>query len=996
MRTRLTAKISMTALTAAIAMTPAYAQAQDPTTSIEQTDVTGSNADEPTIVVTGSRIRRSNASSAIPVQIFEKDDIQATGSVDVAEIVTEIPGVDFDLSPENTALSTQNAGLSTVNLRRLGGNRTLTLISGRRAVSNSGNGERVSFNTIPSGFVQSLEVTTGGASAIYGSDAIAGVVNIILENDFEGLELTGRYGQAEASGEEETNFTARYGKRFADDRIYMLFGFDYDRETAIIADATRPGSIANVEFNRPNQSRLAGEGDNPDAFGSEIGFGDCDNSGNFCINPAGSSFLPGGLFEGDDAWNVGGVWFNDRSLLPQDGRLASFSFETDSDGFNFRPGRTLSPEFESFVAGWLANFEMTPTTSLSAELFYSHIETSTLNAALNVSNGTDIGFNNALGDVGTIAADHPFIPPEVEETRSGTVSWRRRFVEVGQRERANKRETIRAAIALDGQIWDDWQWTLGGTFGRYDQDQRYLNELNFLNIRNALTVETVNGVVQCASAAARADGCVPLNVFGEGSITPAMADYIRYTGRLRQNREQLTFGGSMDGELFELWGAGPVKAAFGFEWREERQETIGDPDNVSELTSVTPVPDIRAKFDVWETFGEVDIPIIADQLSLQLAARYANYSTIGSVFSYNIGGSWQPIDDIRFRAQYSRSQRAPTLTEFFSPARGDFDSLRDPCDGLMPDGSGITPAPGSTASADVIAANCLAEPGIQAFFADPDNAGEAFQFNGGISGPNAGNNTLQEETADTYTAGIVFTPSFLPGFNLIVDYYNITVNDAIGSVSTQLTADLCYGDVGFPNSRFCDVITRDATTGRVVEVINRQENLNSLTAKGIDATLAYEFEPGIIPGEIGIDVRYTHYLENNFTFLAIEGPQTEEFVGQIGASQDEFRAQLSYKLGGFQASWTTIYSGGGVDDLDVLSTDPAFFRAPDQDIHNLFLNYQFGEKPRVSIFGGVRNIFDDIGPLVPLGLNNGSSRNIVSRLNDVEGREFYAGLRVTF
>ncbi|MBV7255866.1 TonB-dependent receptor [Pacificimonas sp. WHA3] len=986
----------MTALATAIVATPTYAQVQDQTSPPPTPDVASSAQDEQTIVVTGSRIRRSNANSAIPVQILVKEDIQSTGSVDVAEIVTEIPGVDYSLSPENTALSTQNAGLSTVNLRRLGGNRTLTLIDGRRAVSNSGNGERVSLSTIPTGFIKAVEVTTGGASAIYGSDAIAGVVNLLLEDDFEGLDLYARYGEAEASGEEETRFTSRYGKRFADDRIYMLFGFDYWRETAIFADATRPGSIANVEFNRPNRSRLPGQEDNPDAFGSEIAFGDCDNSGKFCINPSGSSYLPGGVFEGDDAWNVGGVWFNDQSLLPQDGRLAAYGFETDSDGFNFRPGTSISPSFESFTGGWLANFDMTPTTSLSAELYYSHIDTTTTNSASAAFFGTDIGVNNALGDIGTMAADNPFIPPEVEETRIGRVSWYRRFSELGNRKTVNKRQTIRGALSLDGQIWDDWEWTLGGTFGRFDQKQRLLNYLNYLNIRNALNVETVNGSVQCADADARADGCVPLNIFGEGSITPQMADYIRYTGRLRQNREQLTFGGSMNGELFDLSWSGPVRAAFGFEWREESQETYGDPDNGIELTSLTPIPDIRAQFSVWEAFGELDIPLITDQLSVQLAARYADYTTVGSVFSYNIGGTWQPIPDIRFRAQYSRSQRAPTLTEFFSPARGDFDSLRDPCDGLLPDGSGITPAPGSTASADVIAANCLAEPGIQAYFADVDNAGEPFEYDGSVSGPNAGNNLLQEETADTYTAGVVLAPRFLPGFSLIVDYYNITVNDAIGSVSTQLTADLCYGDTNFPNNRFCDVITRDGTTGNVIQVINRQENLNSLKAEGVDATLAYRIEPGFIPGAFRANVRYTHYLTDDFTFLGIGGPETVSSNGEIGEPEDEFRAQLSYDLDGFSASWTTIYRGGGVDDLDVPPTDPEFFRAPDEIIHNLYLRYRFGEEPRVSVFGGVRNVFDDIGPIIPNGVDNGGTRNITGTLNDVEGREFYAGVQVRF
>lgn len=976
----------------------AGATAQDAAIGVDQAtevETAASRDADGAIVVTGSRIRRSNENSAIPLQILGVEDITETGSGDISDILTEIPGVDSSLSPESTSLSTQNAGLSTINLRRLGGDRTLTLINGRRAVSNSGNGERIDLLTIPAGFVERVEVTSGGASAIYGSDAIAGVVNILLEDDQEGFEISGTYSKAEASGERSYTIDTSYGTRFANDRGYFLAAFSYDKESAILADATRPGSIANVEFNRPNQSRLAGEGDNPDAFGSEIGFGDCDNSGRFCINPSGSSNLPGGLFEGDDAWNVGGVWFNDRSLLPADGRLGSFGFETDVDGFNFRPGRTISPETERFVGGVRSEFDITPSITLSAYLTFSQIETQTLNAANAASNTTDIGFNNALGDIGTISSSHPFIPPEVEETRSGSVSWRRRFTEVGMDERNNRRQTLRSAVGLEGYVGDDWQWNLEATFGTYDQRQITQNDLNYLNIRNALDVETVGGVVQCADATARADGCVPLNIFGEGSVSAEAADYIRYSAVLRQEREQLTFGGSMNGDLLQL-PAGPVKAAFGFSYRDEYQMTDGDDDNNLELTSVAPIPDIEASFDVVEIFGELDIPIIEDMLSLQLAARGADYSTVGTVFSYNIGGSFHPSRDIRFRAQYSRSQRAPTLTEFFSPARGDFDSLRDPCDGLMPDGSGITPAAGSSASAAVISTNCLSEPGIQAFFADPANAGNAFEFDGSVSGPNAGNNTLQEETADTFTAGVVLTPSFIPNLSIIVDYYNITVKDAIGLVSTQLTADLCYSDPNFPANRFCSVITRDASSGSVQQIINREENLNQLKAEGFEVSLDYEIEPGFIPGEFDISLRYNHYIKDSFTFLSLDGPQTEDSLGLIGASQDEFRARLSYDISDFTLSWTTVYRSGGVDDLDVLPTDNAYFRAESEYQHRLFTSYRFGEDNQFRIFAGINNVFDKIGPLVPSGLDNGNSRNIVSALNDPQGREFFVGARARF
>jgi len=979
-----------------------------------ESEESGSNPDvgvEPenaieTIVVTGSRIRRTNESAAIPVQILDRGDLDEIGSIDIAEMLQEIPGVDADLSPENTSLSTQNSGLSTVNLRRLGGNRTLTLIDGRRAVSNSGNGERVNLNTIPAGFVQSIEVTTGGASAIYGSDAIAGVVNVLLKDDFEGFEVHARQSNAEASGERERTIDLTFGTRFANGRGYLLAGATYDDETAIFADATRPQSILPIEFDEPNRSRIDGQEDNPDAFGSELGFGNCDASGDFCMNPALSSNLPGGLFEGDDAWNIGGVWFNDQSLLPNDGRQASFGFETEIDGINFRPGRTLSPSSEVITAAIKTEFSLTPDVAVFFDVSYSEIETLSRNAALNATSGTDIG-NAALQaanpalifeDIGRMAADHLFIPPEVEETRSGTVSWRRRFVEVGTRDRFNQRDTLRTAFGLEGNAWDDWEWTAYGTYGEFDQRQTYVNELNFLNLQRALNIEADgSGGFQCDDAGARADGCVPLNIFGEGSITPEAANYIRYTGQLRQERTQTTFAGNMNGELLQM-AAGPMSAAFGFEYRREEQDTLGDPDNAFEYTSVTPVPNISADFDVIEVFAEVDIPLVTDKLSLQLAARAADYSTVGNTFSYNIGGSWQPIPDIRFRGQYSRSQRAPTLTEFFSPPRGDFDGLLDPCDGLFPDGTGITPPPGSTTDPAVIAANCLAAGplSVQPFFDDPDNAGSAYNFAGSVSGPNAGNDMLQEETADTYTVGVVFTPRSWPNLTLIVDYYDILVVDAIGSVSTQLTADLCFGAADFPNNRFCDVISRDTSTGFVQQVVNRQENLNELTAEGIDATVNYEGVIGALPGEFGLNVRYTHYLTDDFTFVGIDGPQLEDSLGEIGETENEYRARIRWDWRGLRLSWSARYRDGGVDDLRVAADDPAFFRASGETFHSFFVRYELRDNPRVRFYAGINNVTDEMGPIIPIGLNNGNSRNIVSSLNDVEGREFYAGVRMSW
>jgi len=991
----------------AIAMTPGAALAQstgqdtgsaeNPATLPVATDQQA-EPEENVITVTGSRIRRSNATAAIPLQIFNRETIEESGSVDLAEIVAEIPGVDSDLSPESTNTSVQNSGISTINLRRLGSNRTLTLIDGRRAISNAGNGERVSLNTIPAGFVDSIEITTGGASAIYGSDAIAGVVNILLKDDFDGFDANLRYAKPERSGEQEILADLAWGRNFDEGRGNIMVGFSYEHEDPIYADGTRPDSIRAVSWGVPSDIGN---------FNDESLLPGCDDSGRYCFTPSLTSYIPGGRFESDDAWNIGGVWYNDQSLLPDDGRTSGEAFETYPDGYNLRPGQTLSPEYEMWSGAIKARYDLTPSIRFDAGAMYTVINTRARSApeaaiygdtyaVLDADGNATYDANGVIieAELPQIASSHPFIPPEVEETRSGSVSWYRRFNELGWDEKNNDRQTLRTNFGLSGDAWGDWQWNVGGTYGTYNQHQRDLNEIDLQHLANALQVTTIDGEVVCASAAAREEGCVAVNIFGEGSITEPMADYIRYNADLRQEREQVTGLASANGTLFEL-PAGPLKAAAGLEYRREYQRTWGQGGDKILQTTSTGVPDIEARFDVIEAFAEIDVPVL-ETVSLQLAGRIADYSTVGTVSSYNIGGSFFPSPDVRFRAQYSRSQRAPTLTEFFSPPRGDYDSLTDPCGGLLPDGTGITPPPGSDASAATIAANCLAEPGIQAYFADPDNAGQAFGVGGSVYGPNAGNTNLREETADTFTAGVILTPRFVPGLSLIVDYYQINVKDAIGSVSTQLAAELCYTADNYPNNRFCDTITRNPANGAVREVINQSENLDRYETSGIDTTLNYDWEIGGIPGDFDFNVIYTHYLDDSYSFQAIDGLQTEDTLGIIGNPKDEFRAKIGWSHEGLRVTWTTLFKSGGVDDKDVGPGEPAYFDVGSQSYHNVYVGYTLRRRPTVRLYAGVNNVFDDLGPFLPSGLNSGNSRNIVSSLNDLDGREFYLGARSAF
>ena len=965
---------------------------------------------EDVVVVTGSRIRRGVAESAVPLQVFGAEDLDEIGTTDLGEALLQLPGVSESISPQSSNGQIQTSGLSTISLRRLGDDRTLVLINGKRAVSNSGNSDRVSLSTLPVGFVERTEVTTGGASAIYGSDAIAGVVNFLLEDDFEGFEVDGRFSTPDASGGEEFRIHGLAGTRFGGDRGYALFGVSYRDEEMVRADGTRPFSIRPVEFDDP------ATGSN-DTFADEINTPGCDplNEDRHCFLPSFSGVTPGGVFEGGDAWFVDGQWFNDQSLQPEN-RSGTQDFLADFDGFNFRPGRTLLNERQIFTAAIHSTYEFTPTIEGALTVMYNDVDTRTAGGFETLSDDDEFGLLG-LFEVGNIASDHPFIPPEVEETRSGSVSFDRRLVELGEQQRINDRSTIRLMAQVTGEVFGNYDWEAYGTYGRFRQNQNNPNEVNFLRAQAALDIEEDGaGGFQCVSEAARAEGCVPLNLFGEGTITQEAADYIRYNGFATQLREQYTAGAYLTGPIFDLW-AGPVRGVLGMEYRFEGQDTDGDPDGDLiggldgdpdtvdfAVTSLATFPSVASSYSVIEGYAELDVPLIEDQLTFQAAGRVGHYNTIGTIFSYNLGAVWSPIEDIRFRAQYSRSQRAPNLTELFSPSRPDNDSLTDPCEGLLPDGSGLADelsgTGGENADIAVVAANCLSEPGIQAFFDDPDNAGDDFDPGGTVQGPNAGNPDLREETANTFTAGVVLQPGFVPGLTLVADYYRIEIQDAITAVSTQDTVDLCYSATNFPNNRFCDVITRNPFNGEVAEVINFQENLDEELVSGIDATLLYsDFEVPGVPGEFDIDFRYSHYFEQETTFEGIGGvPITVVTLGEINDGNDEFRARLRYNIGGFRTTYTVTYLDGGIDDPDNDGNpdDDRFFQTGGEAFHRIFLAYDFGDDTRFRIYGGVNNIFNNFGPLLPTGLDNGGTRNIEEELNDALGREFFVGLRARF
>ncbi|MCF6264127.1 MAG: TonB-dependent receptor [Xanthomonadales bacterium] len=924
------------------------------TTNSNETD--GGSVEMAPLMVTGSRIQAANIVSIIPTQTIGQLEIASSGSIDLGEILEEIPGVYLGVSPAGSLLSTVNAGLSVISLRGLGTTRTLTLINGRRAVSNSGFAQRVDTATIPSGFVDYIDITTGGASAAYGSDAIAGVANIILKNDFVGFKFGSRYEDSDEGGRETTSANVIWGTDFSDSRGNIMIGATWEAKNELKAtDRAYAASTLEIDL----------------------------ETGEFSPNL--SSFLPGGRFENGDAWNIDGVWQNDQpGYCIDDGRVpACDDYQEALDGYDFRPLSLLFPERDRFSMMMNGKFDLTDTVTASAMVNYSETDTRTSRASAISNDASTFGPFDNLQRIGDINPNNPFIPPAVLETLSGTVDWRRRFTELGPRETISNRKTTRLSLSLDGAFNYNWRWSGNVGYGVYKHDQNKVNEVNRQNIQFALDVEddpTNPGGYRCVNEGARGNGCVPLNVFGVGSITPEAADYIRHTVLVDQKLTQTTASLVVNGSLWEL-PAGPLSSAFGVDYRRETQVAIGDPITNAGLTSSSSLLDVDASFDVAEAFAEVAIPVLADKtgvhaLDLSAALRLANYSTIGTVSSWNFGISYAPIEDLRFRAQISQAQRAPNITELFSALRSDFDSFNDPCDGVTASTTGT------------VAENCRMNPGIAGIIA---SEGEFIQLGTQIFGPSMGNVNLQEETADTVTYGFVFTPQAISGFSLIVDYYKIEIEDVIGSVASQLAGDLCYNDGStFSTNRFCSSITRDAD-GQVNRIVNQRENLNSRIAEGVDVSVLYDFNFPGIPGDFKSSFIYSHIITHEITFNGPDGEELNDLAGQVGRPEEEYRFKLRWDNNNYAIQYKLKYTGSVRDDNDPRPEDIfGFITFAPALVHDIYVSYSFDDSFPIRIFGGINNITNEHGPYLPDGYASGSNWNVNSNYDRV-GRRFYMG-----
>ena len=932
------------------------------------------------IVVTGSRIARLEIDSIVPVAVVGAEEIQQDAVLNVQDLLQELPQFGVGTSRTNSNFSTSGNGVATLNLRSLGAVRTLVLVNGRRHIAGFAGSSSVDVNNIPTEFVERVEVVTGGGSSVYGSEAIAGVVNFVLKKKFDGIEFRGQTGITDEGDNPRYLLSATGGTTLMDDRLSIIANLTYDRDD---------GLRSNKRF-RSSQD---------------------------CGTPLGNA---AGIICGPQSYSIfaaqGQFYFNQRGtganpVILNGGSTANFSFNLDNSvlqgqgpGFNRNNERFIAVPVERYLASVVSSFDVTDNLELFVEGTYAKVKS---RSSLEPS-AIGIGLVPNADVATSIGLDNPFIPAAIrtqintlntdaDPTNDVTgISTRRRFTDVFNRSNKNDRETVRFVAGLRGKFAEGWTYDLSYVYGKF-QDHTESETAVKSRIGFAVDAVTIGGQNVCRDATARADGCQPLNLFGYNTANPAAAKYVQAAipRSLDITNEQNVISANISGSPFSLW-AGDIGIAVGAEYRSEKALSDNDPLTNAGLNIGNLTQDLSGKFNVKEVYGEINVPLIKDSfvkyLGLTGAIRYSDYSTVGGVTSWNGGAEFSPVDGIRFRGVYARANRAPNISELFSAANETFASITDPCNGVT---SANNPGVSATFP-NGFGAVCRAIPAISAAVAGGGTFSYSLAQQQRINGFVGGNPNLNEEKADTLTLGAILTPSFLPRFSLSVDYYDIRLTGAIATLGRQFSVQQCL-QTGDPV--FCSNIVRGAD-GRVTRVDGQLINVAKTDTRGVDVGLRYSGGLGILPNDrITWSLNYTRLID--YETQANPAAPIVENVPTTSQSKHRGTTRATYSSGGVTFSWQMTYTSKAVSSVTFTNSNPdivALNNIKSYLYHDIQLRYDLGEDKRFGIYFGVDNLFDKQPPYLPNPPFAASITGTETQADvyDPFGRRFYAGVRVKF
>jgi len=914
------------------------------------------------IEVTGSRIKRTDIETSQPVFTLNRDEIQAQGLTSIGDVIQNLTAQGSAL---NTSMNNGGNGETQVSLRNLGSNRTLVLVNGRRWVGGTGLGGAIDLNTIPTAAVERIEVLKDGASTIYGSDAIAGVVNVILRQNFEGAEANAFIGQFDDGDGTRQSYDFTVGS--ASERWSSMFGVGYVKEDPVWAGDREVSAVP--------------------VFGSTTNFGGSSTrpDGNFCIldlatfacsQPDGEYgfFIPTGT----------------GTFRPNEGTV---------DLYNFAPLNYLLTPQERISVFANGSLDITDNLRFKAMAQYNERRSAQLLAA----NPIVLGF--PAGDSTVISSDSIYNPYGQD------INWiQYRPNESGGRLFNQNVATTVFNLGFEGTLNladKPFDWEAGYIYGRNSSNNTTngLFKISALQAGLGPSFIAADGTPTCGTVATPIPGCVPLNILsGLNSLTPEMLDFISFEAHDVFEYKMKNYYANIGGDLFDLPG-GPLAFSFGVEHRTEAgfdhpDALIDGGDTTGNRRTST-----NGSYSVDEAYLELAIPVLADLpfaklLDFSVASRYSDYSNFGNTVNSKFGFRWKPIDDLMVRGNWAEGFRAPSIAELFTGQSDSFPAVSDPC---------ATNLQGT--------ANLNIPPGCGNPTIGPQN-----QANSQIRITVGGNPDLGPETSTSKTLGVVYSPSWVEGLDLTLDWWQVDIDTAIVTQSAQAILNGCYGS-GIQGN--CDLITRDQS-GAISGLLAVPNNIGTFSTEGFDFTVAYRM-PETSFGKFSF-VWDTSYLVNAYSDLDGDGDFEEDPVDGVeggnqigeyfgtGANNWRIRSNLQtrWEMGDFGATWLIRYYSDQDESCANLSTvqipllcsdpnrftnldsdtDPAPDFRPENHVPERFYSdvsvyWKAPWNARVTL--GVNNLFDEDPPLTPTAF-----ANTFDPAYDIPGKFFYMSYNQRF
>ncbi len=962
-----------------------------------QTQPAATQVDE--VVVTGSRIVRQDFTAISPVTTVGQEQLELTQTLTVESLLNELPQV----VPGNMRTSNNSGGeaFATIDLRGLGANRNLVLVNGERVPGSSTTGT-VDLNTIPASLVQRVEVVTGGASAVYGSDAISGVVNFILKENYEGAEMSVTYGSSWEGKAPEIEINGLFGGNFANGRGNMTaYAAYYNRGEVLQGEFDFSAVSGALCSNRPDFEEAyvcdtAAEANAAAAAGGGVLFaggsatpswGWIQNSGANPFNAAALNANPltSGQFASYDhdcnpataniPYAGGHLSFDAAGNLEPRNASGACNVPDRAAGssrYNYAPDNFLIIPAERVNFTTIGTYDFSDTLRAKVHLNYVN-STSQVQLAPTPATGLTVTMTPAMQAL--ITANHPDLAAALASRPNplGSFTANRRMNEVGTRNSYDENNSFYLLTTLEGEFSPAWDWSLTASYGSNKFDSRGTNSVNATALRQ--------GLAGCQDAAGNPlgvnalPGCLPLDIFGAGTLTAPMQDFIRVNTFSTTQVEETRIAGYTRGNLFSL-PAGPVATVFGFEYRETDAEFRVDNEQKSgNIFGFNATQDQAGSVNVQELYTEVSVPLLADMtyasyLGLELGLRYSDYSSIGTVWTNKVGLEFAPVPSLRFRAVYNEATRAPSVFELFQNGDQGFPSYIDPCVGATGPNAAFCSAQTGGALA----------PAFWAGFTANNSQVEAFAF---------GNPNLAPEVAQTFTAGFVFQPDFMPvgRLSMTVDYYDIEITDVIASFGAQFFINDCYTN---NVAASCARVVRDTGTGQIDYVNTSRGNQGTFATNGVDLAIEYSIDLADVGLAGRLRINELASFVDSFTFNG------NEFVGTtsagIGGATFDFKNVLTafYDIN----DWTFMTRWSYLPEL---ADDPGFgfTITPYQPAASYVdMSARWNVTDNVALSAFVGNVLDEKAPQTLNGIF--SQGNTDPQVYRVLGRTFSLNARVRF